>query len=332
MVNVRIAGTEVYHPPFKVSNEQLAEQAGEAADKLIGIWKHFGRKDRYYATTYEESTLYMAIQASKALLASSGLSGEDLDMIVVSSGTHEYSAPTDAALLHQAIGGKQSCIVYDSNANCVGMVVAADQAARSMMTNPELRYALIVGSEQIARFYKEGDLASKGLCGDAACAVLLKRVEEGDCGLIDSAYYTNTQKAEDMLYPSAGMTQMFGEHLTLEEKKIYLHPEYNVNVAFPTAVTNIENLLHKHRYAKREVKHYILSQLNLSVIKEIAGKLNEDEVKFPYIGDVYGYTGTSSPFITLHHAIKDGTLVPGDLFFMWSVGAGITSCATLWRL
>lgn len=332
MVNVKIVSTEVYHPSYKVSNEELAQVAGEAADKLIGIWELFGRKDRYYATDYEESTLYMAIEASKALLDKNNLRGSDLDMIVFSSGTHDFSAPTDAALVHQALEGKDTCIIYDSNANCVGMVVAADQAARSIMSNPKIKYALIVGSEQIARFYKEGDLASKGLCGDAACAVLLERVENDNHGLIDSAYYTNTLKAEDMLYPAGGMTQMYGEHMSLEEKKIYLHPEYNVNVAFPTAVTNIEMLLQEHGLEKNDVKHYILSQLNLSVIKDIAGKLDENINKFPYIGDIYGYTGTSSPFIALHHAIQAGTIVPGDLFFMWSVGAGITSCATLWRL
>ncbi|WP_249902230.1 ketoacyl-ACP synthase III [Paenibacillus sp. PK3_47] len=329
---MRIVSTEVYHPATKVSNEELAVQAGEAAGKLIGIWEYFGRKDRYYAESYEESTLFMGIEAAKALLKKTGLAGEDLDMIVFSSGTHDFSAPTDAAFVHQALKGKENCIVYDSNANCVGMVVAADQAARSMITNRKVKYALIVGSEQIARFYKEGDLASKGLCGDAACAVLLERVEDTDAGLIDSAYYTNTQRAEDMQFPAGGMTQIYGEHMTLEEKKIYLHPEYNVNVAFPTAVTNIEMLLQEHGLQKSDITHYILSQLNLSVIKDIAGNLQEDITKFPYIGDIYGYTGTSSPFITLHHAIKDGTLVPGDLFVLWSVGAGITSCATLWKL
>ncbi|WP_157685551.1 3-oxoacyl-[acyl-carrier-protein] synthase III C-terminal domain-containing protein [Paenibacillus donghaensis] len=331
-MNVKIIGTEVYHPATKISNEELAQTAGESAAKLIGIWEYFGRKDRYYATNDEESTLMMGIEAAKAVLKAHGLSGSDLDMIVFSSGTHDFSAPTDAALVHQALEGKDTCIVYDSNANCVGMVVAADQAARAMTTNNKMKYALIVGSEQIARFYKEGDLASKGLCGDAACAVLLERIEEGDQGLIDSAYYTNSQKAEDMLFPYGGMTQMFSEQLTLEEKKIYLHPEYNVNVAFPTAVSNIELLLREHGLEKSDITHYMLSQLNLSVIKDIAGKLGEELDKFPYVGDIYGYTGTSSPFLTLHHAIQAGTLVRGDLFFMWSVGAGITSCATLWRL
>ncbi|WP_150268324.1 ketoacyl-ACP synthase III [Paenibacillus tepidiphilus] len=332
MANVKIIGTEVYHPALAVSNEELAELAGENADKLIGIWEYFGRKNRYYAADYEESTLFMAIQAAKALLSVSGLQGSDLDMIVFSSGTHDYSAPTDAALLHQALEGKDSCIVYDSNANCVGMVVAAEQAARSMMTNRRVKYALVVGSEQIARFYKDSDLASKGLCGDAACAVLLEHVEEDGSGFIDSLYYTNSQKAEDMLYPAGGMTRIFNADIPMEEKKIYLHPEYNVNVAFPMAVANIEQLLEEHGLAKEQVKHYILSQLNLSVIKDIASQLGEDIAKFPYIGDLYGYTGTSSPFITLHHAVKDGTLVSGDRFFLWSVGAGITSCATLWRL
>ena len=71
------------------------------------------------------------------------------------------------ALVHQAVEGKYTCIVYDSNANGVGMVVAADQAARSMFSNPKVKYALIAGSEQIARFYEEGERAVRrcGLCG-----------------------------------------------------------------------------------------------------------------------------------------------------------------------
>ncbi|NMO95563.1 ketoacyl-ACP synthase III [Paenibacillus lemnae] len=331
MANVRIVSTAVYHPSHKVSNEELARHAGDGADKLLGIWEHFGRKDRYLAADDQESTVFMGIEAAKELLAKNHLKGSDLDMIVFSSGTHDFSAPTDAAFVHQALEGKDSCIIYDSNANCVGMVVAADQAVRSMMSNPKITYTLIVGSEQIARFYKEGDLASKGLCGDAACAVLLERVEDNEQGLIDSMYYTNTQKAEDMQFPAGGMTQMYNEKTDLEEKKIYLHPEYNVNVAFPTAVANMESLLQEHGLAKDEVKQYILSQLNRNVIHDIAGKLDQPLDKFPYIGDIYGYTGTSSPFIALHHAIQAGTLARGDLFFMWSVGAGITSCATLWR-
>lgn len=332
MARVKIVSTEVYHPSYKVSNEEMAAVAGDAAEKLTGIWEYFGRKDRYYATTYEENTLHMGIEAAKALLKKNGLEGADLDMIVFSSGTHEFSAPTDAALVHQAIGGKDACIVYDSNANCVGMVVAADQAARAMMTNPRVKYALVVGSEQIARYYGERDYASKGLCGDAACAVLLERTEEEGSGFIDSAYYTNSQRAEDMLFPAKGLAQMYNEGLEADDKKIYLHPEYNVNVAFPTAVSNIELLLQEHGYTKDDASVYILSQLNLSVIKEIAGNLGEDLAKFPYIGDKYGYTGTTSPFIALHHALEDGMVKRGDLFFLWSVGAGITSCATMWRL
>ncbi|MFP4975798.1 ketoacyl-ACP synthase III [Paenibacillus sp. CN-4] len=332
MAYIRIAGTEVYHPSTAVSNEEMAAAAGDAAEKLIGIWEFFGRKSRYYASGNEETTLYMAIQASKKLLAAQGLSGGDLDMIIFSSGTHEFSAPSDAALVHQALEGKNNCVVYDSNANCVGMVVAADQAARAMSTNPKMKYALLVGSEQIARYYMEKDLASKGLCGDAACAVLLERVEDEGEGFIDSAFYTNSLRAEDMLFPAVGMTRMFDDTLSDEEKKIYLHPEYNVNVAFPTAVTNIELLLKEHGLNKTDIKGYILSQLNLSIIRDIAGNLGEDLSKFPYIGDIYGYTGTTSPFIALHHAMKDGQLTRGDLFFTWSVGAGITSCAALWRL
>lgn len=332
MARVKIRCTAVYHPPYTVNNETLAAPLGEAAGKVLGIWEHFGRRDRYYATGNDETTLAFGVEAAKRVLAKSGLHGEDLDLIVFSSGTHEYQVPSDASHVHKAVDGKNGCAVYDSNANCVGMVVAAEQAARCLQSNPKMKYALVVGSEQIARFYKERDYASYGLCGDAACAVLLERADEEGAGFLDSAFFTDTREVENMLFPSVGITQLFREDIPLEDKKIYLHPEYNVNAAFPAAVKLIQTLMAENGLSKEDISAYILSQLNYSVIRTIAGDLEEDLAKFPYIGDVYGYTGTSSPFIALHHAMEDGRVREGDLLFLWSVGSGITSCATLWRI
>jgi 3-oxoacyl-[acyl-carrier-protein] synthase-3 len=40
------------------------------------------------------------------------------------------------------------------------------------------------------------------------------------------------------------------------------------------------------------------------------------------VGDEFGYTSTSSPFIALHRAITSGKIQRGDKVLFWTVGAG----------
>lgn len=327
MSSVIIKQVAVYHPELIKSNDEVAESF-ENKDHLVGMWKHLGRDKRFIASE-EENTLTMSIEAARKVLAASGLTGNDIDLIVVSSGTHEYSIPTDAAFVHKAIEGKNSCAIYDSNANCVGMVVAYDQISRAMAHNPKMKYGLLVGSEQVGRFYNPGDIASEGLSGDAACAVLLERIEEDSAGLIDSEYFTSTDKPEGLMLPGKGFSKVITESL---DGKIALSDDYNVNIAFPAAVQLINKLLDDHGYKKSDVSAYFVSQLFLTEIHKLADHLEEDISKFPYIGDRYAYTGTSSPFIALYHAMEDGAISQGDVFVMWSVGSGITSCGVLGRL
>ncbi|WCF11707.1 ketoacyl-ACP synthase III (plasmid) [Paenibacillus thiaminolyticus] len=328
MASVKIKEIVVYHPEKMVTNEELAKGLKDQAESMIDLWRYFGR-DKRYLSGNGENTLEMAIKASRKLLRETGLSGSDIDMIVVSSGTHEYNIPTDASFVHQAIFGKNECVIYDTNANCVGMVVAFDHISRMMMQNPKMKYALLVGSEQLSLFYGENDIASLGLCGDAACAVLLERVEGEGLGFMDSVYFTSTEKPEDLRLPGNGFSKSI---VPGSDNKIYLADGYNVDLAFPTASANINKMLAENGVTKSQVSAYMLSQLNVNVIYRIADDLEDDIEKFPYIGDRYGYTGTSSPFIALYHAMGDKKLREGDLFVLWSVGAGITSCGVLARL
>jgi len=290
----------------------------------MGVWKSLGRDKRYLGTA-EENTLTFAVEAAKQVLRDSGINGNEIDVIVVSSGTHEYSIPTDAAFVHKAIGGKSNCAVYDQNANCVGMIVAYDHLSRSILHNRRVKYALLIGSEQLGGFYNEEDLIHEGLSGDAACAVLLERTEEDGYGLIDSAYFTSSDGVEGLLLPDNGFKRSVGN-------KVHVSDSYNVDIAFPEAISIINTILSDNNYSKADVSHYLVSQLFTTKMDYLVEALEEDRSKFTYVGDKYAYTGTTSPFLALYHAVQDGKLRKGDLFVMWSVGAGITSCGLIARL
>jgi 3-oxoacyl-[acyl-carrier-protein] synthase III len=50
-----------------------------------------------------------------------------------------------------------------------------------------------------------------------------------------------------------------------------------------------------------------------------------------YIGDEYGYTGTSSPFIAFNRGIETGRIKRGDYIIFWTIGAGSESVTLLFK-
>ena len=76
---------------------------------------------------------------------------------------------------------------------------------------------------------------------------------------------------------------------------------------------------------------FCFSQFAFINIKAIRELMNIDEDKSIYIGDKYGYTGTTSPFIVLYEAIKQGKIKRGDYIVFWTFGSGSESIVMLYK-
>lgn len=329
-LNTCIREVALYHPENKVGNDFFVDHFKEQGNDITGLLKAMGRESRYLSTDADENPLTMGIEAAKKALSQSGLVAEDLDMIVFSSGTPEYVQPTNALKVHHALGGKSSAIVYDLNSNCVGMVVALEQVSRYMLSNPNVKKAMIVGAEQMNRYSRKSEEVPYANFGDGSCAVILERTENTDRGFIDSSYYTDSSMHDTIVLPATGFSNMYREDVEEHDKLIEWLP-FNTDEAFLSAKNAIERLLKENGLAKSDVKKYFLSQFAKKNIDIICDQLEEDNAKFKFIGDEFGYTGTSSPFIALAKSIETGEIERGDVVIFWSVGAGITSCNVLFR-
>jgi 3-oxoacyl-[acyl-carrier-protein] synthase-3 len=330
-VSVIIKNTAIYHPEHKVGNEELVNEFKEYGKDISHFLEAIGRKNRYLDATGEETSVTMAIKAALALLKKEGLTGEDIDSIVFASGTPEYTIPANATFIHQAINGKSNCTVYDMNANCVGMVVAIEQVIRSMQSNSKIKRAIVIGSERMSQYAKKTDEINRGVFGDGACAVLLEYTEDINRGFIDSNYYTDTSAVDHMLFPANGMSHAIKSETNIEDRLIAMIPGYQALRLAPEAKVLIEGLLSDHNFTKAEVERYFITQVSVKAGDLFAHLLDEDTEKFVYVGDQFGYTGTSSPLFALNHALENNLLNEGDLFVLWSVGAGQTTCGTLFR-
>ena len=107
---------------------------------------------------------------------------------------------------------------------------------------------------------------------------------------------------------------------------------FDTEKAFERAVASIEKILKENNISKKQVKKYFLSQFAKKNIDFLREALKEEEHKFEYIGDIYGYTGTTSPFVAFANSLEKGELNKGDIVVFWSVGAGVNACNVVFRL
>ncbi|KHD85859.1 beta-ketoacyl-ACP synthase [Heyndrickxia ginsengihumi] len=328
--NVILKEVSVYHPKKVMNNDYYVTHFQRQGNDIGRLLDALGRENRYVADYKTETTLTMAIAASKQVLEESSLSGKDLDMIVFVSGTPEYFWPPNAVAIHQALQGKEEVIVYDMNVACVGMVVAVEQVSRNMLANPNIQRALIVGSEQMHRYANEEDAVTYASFGDGAAAVILEKNQTDNSGFIDSAYKVNTESIDKITFPACGVSNMFNASIADRDKKIKWENVNNDN-AFMSTVELIEKLLKRNHVSTNEVQAFCFSQLSRKNIYKVKETFNEDIKKFPIVGTDYGYTGSASPFMAFERAVRTGQVKKGDYVIFWSVGAGTAACAMLYK-
>ncbi|QDY83278.1 ketoacyl-ACP synthase III [Paenibacillus polymyxa] len=327
MSYIRIKVLGVYHPSHSLDNEYYIRHFDERGKDIRRFMEHMGRKQRYIIDDPHENGLTMGIAAAQKALEQAGMTGRDVDMIVFSTQVPESLFPMNALFVHQAIGARHDVAVMDSNANCAGMTVAVDQASRSMLSNSDMRTALIIGSDYNSLISDPADEITYANYGDAACAVILERTEE-DAGFIDSLYFTDPVNIDKILYPAQGLAATLQRNAP--GKYIQWLP-FDANMALPPTFELLERILQKNGLTPQDVRAYCLSQFSLANVLKIQDHLRLEDDQMIYVGDRYGYTGTSSPFIALSEGIESGRIRRGDYVLFWTIGAGYQLVAMLFK-
>ncbi|MEK4732748.1 ketoacyl-ACP synthase III [Paenibacillus sp. FSL L8-0641] len=327
MSHIKIKALGVYHPSHSLDNEYYVRHFDERGKDIRRFMEHMGRRQRYIIDDPNENGLTMGIAAAQKALEQAGMTGRDVDMIVFSTQVPESLFPMNALFVHHAIGARHDVAVMDSNANCAGMTVAVDQASRSMLSNPDVRTALIIGSDYNSLISGPEDEITYANYGDAACAVILERTEE-DTGFIDSMYFTDPVNIDKILYPAQGLAATLQRNAP--GKYIQWLP-FDANMALPPTFDLLERILKKNGLSPQDVRAYCLSQFSLANVLKIQDHLELEDTQMIYVGDRYGYTGTSSPFIALHEGIESGRIRRGDYVLFWTIGAGYQLVAMLFK-
>ena len=244
--NAMIKGIAYYHPEKVVGNDFYIEHFKSQGKDIEKLLEATGRKNRYVTSDEEENILTMGYCASQEVINKTHIRPSQINLIVFSSGTPEYIAPTNAMKLHAMLQAGQRCAVYDLNANCAGMTVALDQISRVMRNNKNIKYALLVGADQLTRYVRYDEAIAYANFADSACAMLIENVFHTDRGFIDSDFYTNSSNHDKILMPAKGMSNVTRDRNLPTRDKLVQYGQFDFDGAFYSAKISIDEILFRN--------------------------------------------------------------------------------------
>ncbi|WP_035051691.1 ketoacyl-ACP synthase III [Carnobacterium pleistocenium] len=330
MTSIRIKSIAIHHPANKVENDFYIDHFKNLTgkDHTKFLKDVLGRDSRHIIDNDDENTVTMAIEASNKVLKKSGVLAKDLDMIMFTTQVPEYIFPTNASMLHRGLQASSNTGILDLNANCSGMTVALDQASRYLMSNPRMNKLLLVGSDHASLIMNPTDSLTYPAFGDIAVALILERVEEENTGLIDSIYHTTSSHSDMVTFPKNGLSKALKSQ---EGVKYVQWLPFDGGIAMPPAYKIIDELLERNNLTPNEIKAYCLSQFSIANVNRMQEHYGLEKEKMIYIGDKYGYSGTSSPLLAFYEGIEQGTIKRGDKVLLWTVGVGYNLIAVLYQ-
>ncbi|HVX42737.1 MAG TPA: beta-ketoacyl-ACP synthase III [Mycobacteriales bacterium] len=161
-----------YQPSRVLTNADL-EKLVDTSDEWIR--SRVGIRTRHVAGT-EESVADMATKAAEKALANAGLTGADIDLIVVATCTAVDRSPNMAARVAAAIGAPAPAAM-DINTACSGFPHAMALADVSIRAGSATT-SLVIGVEKLTDFTDWTDRSTCVLVGDGAGAAIVAAAAE----------------------------------------------------------------------------------------------------------------------------------------------------------
>ena len=314
-----IAGTGSALPKRRVSNAEL-ENSVDTTDQWIV--ERTGIRFRHIAGE-GETTATLATDATRQALTAAGITGSDLDLIIVATATPDQTFPATATIV-QSLLGNRDCIAFDVAAVCSGFLYALS-VADAMIRSGMARNAAVIGAETFSRILDWQDRATCVLFGDGAGAVILRAEADAGRGILASRLHADGAHNQ-LLYVDGGpsTTGTVGK-LRMKGPEVFRH-----------AVTNLAAVLREVTEAAgvelSDIDWVVPHQANARILDATARKLGLTPDRVIMTVADHANTSAASVPLALDTAVRDGRIKNGDLIALEAMGGGFTWGAAIIRM
>jgi len=318
-MSIKIIATGSALPEKSLTNTELAELV-DTNDEWIK--SRTGISSRHVCT--DETISDLAASAAAKALAKSGLKVEDIDLILCSTISGDYTTPSLSCIVGLRLGAK--CPAIDLNAACAGFTYALDVAAAYIETK-RAKNVLIVSAEMMSKHIDWTDRNTCVLFGDGAGAAI---VTEGNA--LKYMHILAEPNIPFLYLEGKTGNSPFYKH-NVEEGYLKMDGQEVFKFAVTMIEKEVKAAVEALGITKDDIDFYILHQANMRILKTAQDRLKEPESKFPSnIHDTGNMSSATIP-VLLDQLLDAGKIKKGDTLFMSAFGAGLTagSCVMVWE-
>ena len=317
MQHAIISGIASYVPDDVLDNDMLSKMV-DTNDEWITT--RVGIKERRILKEEGKGSSFLGMKAVEKLLAETGTSREDVDLLICATSNPDYRFPSTASvILHQC--GLRQAYGYDIQAACAGFIVTM-QAARAYIESGLYKKIIVVCAEKMSSMTNYDDRATCPLFGDAAAAVLVEPSDE-PLGVIDGEFHVDgsglphlLMKAGGSVKPASHETVDAGEHFIYQEgRSVY-------KAAVSDMLSSSQNVMRRNGLSVDDVDWFVPHQANLRIIEAVGGRIKIPEEKV--LVNIQHFGNTSAASIPLCLDEYKNRLKKGDRIVMTAFGAGFT--------
>ncbi len=348
-----ITGWGKYVPDTVVTNEDLSRFVDTSDSWIrdrtgISARRIAGRRD---------SNASMAVAAAIDALDVAGLSGSQLDLIIVATSTPDHVFPSTACAVQDALGASRAG-AFDLSAACSGFVYGLGMAADSIRAGAS-QHVLVIGSEVMSRILDWSDRNTCVLFGDGAGAVVVSASSQPG-GVLSTVLRADGSGGDLLMVrertdairvmpdmngrvpgqreeaPPEGVARgdasrpeaPAGFELPATRQAILMNGREVFRFATRAIDRATREVMHRAGWLPENVDLIVPHQANIRIIESASKALGIPADRFYSNIQRYGNTSAASIPIALCEAVDEGRLRANDRLIMVGFGGGLTWAAS----
>ena len=320
--NVKIIGTGSYTPETIYTNEYLETIIDT---KASWIFENLGIRERRIASA-DQCTSDLASQAALHAIENSGLTKDDIDLIIVATATPDRLAPSTAAIVQDKIQA-YNAVAFDISAVCsgflYGMSVASQFIASGVYDN-----VLVIGADTFSKI-TDWTRRDAVFFGDGAGAAVFSHGNVNE-GFMAFRLYTDGRGKWNYTVPAGG-SEMPASDETIKKGLHYF--QMNGRAVYETGTKvlpkAINQVLNDTGLSVEDIDFMIPHQPSIKILQKTAEIIGLPWKKVMTNMDKYANTSGGTIPILLDETNRSGKLKKGNTILFAAVGSGWTYGASI---
>ncbi|HMM96726.1 beta-ketoacyl-ACP synthase III [Phycicoccus sp.] len=312
----RISGIGGYRPRRVVPNSEIVDRI-DSSDEWIR--ERSGIIERRWAGE-GESVIDMSVFAATPALEMAGISGADVDAVIVATVSWPYQTPAAAPLVAERLGSKGAA--FDISAACAGYCHGINLAS-DMVRTGSAAHVLVVGVERLSDFTSKDDRGTAFIFADGAGAAV---VSASDTPGIGPTVWGSDGAQWDVISQTDSW-------IDVHEKDLgWPHIGMAGQTVFRWAVWGMAPVAQKALDAAGitadQLDAFIPHQANVRIVDAMAKQLKLP-ADLPIARDI-AYTGNTSAAsipLAMERMVRHGEIPSGGLALQIGFGAGLSYAA-----